>query len=154
MPDRNEASPGGSEVAEGLRAMVADTFALMAKTQGFHWNMRGAGFIGLHKLTEAQYQEMFQAVDDLAERLRALDFLAPTGLSEIDDLASVDDAPLRPDTTQAATILAEDNMTLATRAGELAGMADDAGDAATHDMLVERVAVHQKAAWLLRGHLL
>lgn len=150
MPDRNE--PTSTQVADGLRGMVADSFALMAKTQGFHWNMRGLGFIGLHKLTEAQYQELFQAVDELAERLRALDVLAPTGLSEMDEYASIDDAPLRPDTSQAVAILAEDNTTLASRASELAAMADEAGDAATHDMLVARAAVHQKAAWLLRSH--
>ncbi len=150
MPDRIE--PTGGHVADGLRGMVADSFALMAKTQGFHWNMRGSGFIGLHKLTEAQYLELFQAVDDLAERLRALGALAPTGLSEIDELASIDDGPVRPDTAQAVAILAEDNMTLAVRAAELAGLAAGDGDLATHDMLAVRVMEHQRAAWLLRSH--
>ncbi len=153
MSAKSTAAKSNTKVVEGLRGFVADTFAMMAKTQGCHWNMRGPNIIGLHKLTEAQYGELFKAVDDLAERLRALDALAPTGLSEMNDLASIDDAPAKPSTTEAAELLAEENTLLGARAATLAEMAEEEDDPVTHDMLVHRIEVHQKAAWLLRSHI-
>ena len=152
MATKKTGGTANAKVVDGLRGFVADTFALMAKTQGCHWNMRGPNFIGLHKLTETQYGELFKAVDDLAERLRALDALAPTGLSEMDELASLEDAPLQPETLAAAELLAGENTLLASRATKLAALAEDEEDPVTHDMLVHRVEVHQKAAWLLRSH--
>lgn len=148
-------APGNAQAAEvtqGLRIYVAETYALLVKTQACHWNMTGPGFIGLHKLTEEQYTELFRAVDELAERARALGVEAPHGLSEILELSSIEDAPIALTTAEAVRLLAEDHMALAARATSLAEAADDADDLATHDMLVARVLVHQKAAWLLRSH--
>lgn len=143
----------GAEVTHGLRVYVAETYALLLKTQACHWNMTGPGFIGLHKLTEEQYTELFRAVDELAERARALQVEAPHGLAEILELSSIEDAPIALTTTEAIRLLVEDNASLATKATALADLADEADDLATHDMLVARAAAHQKAAWLLRSHL-
>lgn len=141
-----------SGIATDLKGFVADTYALLAKTQACHWNARGPNFIGLHKLTEAQYGELFAAVDELAERLRALDAPAPRGLAELLELSSIKDAPATLSTEAAAKLLAEENTSLAGRAKDIAEAADEAGDLATHDMLVARIDAHQKAAWLLRSH--
>ncbi|RVT91848.1 DNA starvation/stationary phase protection protein [Rhodovarius crocodyli] len=141
-----------SGVTTELKGFVADTYALLAKTQACHWNAKGPNFIGLHKLTEAQYEELFHAVDELAERLRALDAPAPRGLAEMLELASLKDAPASLSTEAAAKLLAEDNSGLADKAKTIAEAADEAGDLATHDMLVARIDAHQKAAWLLRSH--
>lgn len=141
------------EVTQGLRIFVAETYAMLLKTQACHWNMTGPGFIGLHKLTEEQYRSLFEAVDSLAERARALNVEAPHGLAEILEMSSIEDAPIALTTTEAIRLLVEDNMTMATRATALADTADDADDLVTHDMLVARVEAHQKAAWLLRSHL-
>jgi starvation-inducible DNA-binding protein len=141
-----------SGVTTELKGFVADTYALLAKTQACHWNAKGPNFIGLHKLTEAQYEELFHAVDELAERLRALDAPAPQGLAEMLELTSLKDAPANITTEAAAKLLAQDNSGLADRAKTIAEAADEAGDLATHDMLVARIDAHQKAAWLLRSH--
>lgn len=150
-PASNAAEAG---IGAALNGFLADTYVLLAKTQACHWNATGPNFFGLHKLTEAQYGELFASIDEMAERVRALDVLAPSGLGAILDLATLEETAEGPvSTTEAARILAEDNATMAARASDLAVEADDADDLATHDMLVKRIEVHEKAAWLLRSHL-
>ncbi|WP_207537419.1 Dps family protein [Sabulicella rubraurantiaca] len=139
-------------VTEGLKGFLADTYVLLAKTQACHWNARGKNFYGLHKLTEEQYQELFQAVDDIAERIRALGGDAPVSLADMLGLASLDEAKEVHATDEAVRLLTADNRSLAERAKELALDADEADDLATADMLTERVQVHEKAAWLLSSH--
>lgn len=150
-PASNKAEAG---VGASLNSFLADTYVLLAKTQACHWNATGPNFFGLHKLTEAQYGELFASIDEMAERVRALDVLAPTGLNAMLHLAKLQEAPDGAISTKdAARILAEDNASMAARASDLAEEADDADDLATHDMLVKRIEVHEKAAWLLRSHL-
>jgi starvation-inducible DNA-binding protein len=145
----NDAEGG---IAASLNGFVADTYLLLAKTQACHWNATGPGFIGLHKLTEAQYTELFQAVDTLAERSRALGVKAPKGLAEMLSLGSLEELEVSPDVMGAYRTLARDNSEMASRARNLAHAADEADDLATHDMLVHRIEAHEKAAWLLRSH--
>jgi starvation-inducible DNA-binding protein len=150
-PASNKAEAG---VGASLNGFLADTYVLLAKTQACHWNATGSNFFGLHKLTEAQYGELFANIDELAERVRALDVLAPGGLTAMLDLATLEEAPGGAiSTAEAARMLAEDNASLAARASDLADEAGDADDLATHDMLVKRIEAHEKAAWLLRSHL-
>lgn len=136
---------------EGLSRFVAESFALMAKTRAAHWNAVGPGFVGLHQLTDEQVQELAGAVDKLAERLRALAVPAPAGLAALAAAATLADLPDAIGVRSAAAILMDDHATLAERAHELANDADEAEDLATHDMLVARIAAHQKAAWLLNS---
>ncbi len=151
---KRPASNKAAGVAASLNGFLADTYVLLGKTQACHWNATGPNFIGLHKLTEAQYGELFASIDELAERVRALDVLAPSGIGAMLQLAKLQDANGGAITTaEAARLLAEDNTTMASRAADLAEEADDADDEATHDMLVRRIQVHEKAAWLLRSHL-
>ena len=79
------------EVAEALSRSVADTYTLFASTQGLHWNVQGPLFYSVHKMTEEQYQDMFEAIDDLAERIRTLGFPAPATLSEMAALSAIDE---------------------------------------------------------------
>ena len=147
MPRKNK------DVASNLKGFLADTYVLRAKTQGCHWNARGSNFFGVHTLTEQQYEELFKAVDEIAERVRALGEEAPVSLADMLGLASLDEAKEVHATEQAVRLLAEDNRTMAARAKDLALDADEADDLATHDMLVKRIEVHDKAAWLLASHL-
>ena len=140
-------------MASNLKGFLADTYVLLAKTQGCHWNARGSNFFGVHTLTEQQYEELFKAVDEIAERVRALGEEAPVSLADMLGLASLDEAKEVHATEQAVRLLAEDNRTMAARAKDLALDADEADDLATHDMLVKRIEVHDKAAWLLASHL-
>ena len=140
-------------VAATLNAMLGDTYVLMMKTQACHWCARGSNFIGLHKLTEAQYAELFTAIDDVAERVRAIGGQPPLSLAQMLDHASLKEAGSISDTDAAFLMLANDHETLARAAQEGAEQAEELEDPATHDLLVARSASHDKAAWLLRSHL-
>ncbi|MEI6158540.1 MAG: DNA starvation/stationary phase protection protein [Roseococcus sp.] len=148
-PVSSEVEPG---VGAALNVFIADTYILLAKTQACHWNATGANFYAMHKLTEAQYGELFIALDTLAERARALRQIAPSGLATMLQLATLEEAECAIGTEKVARMLAADNMALAEHARDLADEADDAADAVTHDMLVARIEVHEKAAWIWRSH--
>jgi len=141
------------QVAEALTKAVADSYTLYAKTLGVHWNVQGRDFFGLHKLTDAQYNELHTAADALAERIRALGKLAPTGSETFRALTVIEnEAPHKP-TQQMIAELARDNEAVARRMSEFAELADEAGDLFTHDMLVARIGVHEENAWMLRSSL-
>lgn len=141
------------KVAEALTKAVADSYTLYAKTLGVHWNVQGTNFFGLHKLTDAQYNELHQAADAIAERIRALGKLAPTGNETFRALTVIEnEAPHKP-TSEMIAELAKDNETVARRMSEFAKLADEAGDLFSHDMLVARIGVHEENAWMLRSSL-
>jgi starvation-inducible DNA-binding protein len=140
-------------VAEQLKTFLADTYLLLAKTQSVHWNARGPNFIGIHKLTEEQYNELFAAIDELAERVRALDADAPFSLAEMQRIATLEEATQVHKLDDAIRMLVTDNKAMSERARDLALDADEQDDLVTHDMLVARIEVHDKAAWLLRSNL-
>lgn len=155
MPDRNRPSPTGGNDAPAvsgaaLAGLLADTCVLMGATQALHWNGAGPAFHAVHELTGMQYREMFEALDTLAERMRALRVRAPSGLAQTLQLASLDPDAEAPGLHAGISRLGDDHATLAARARELS---EQAGDAATRKILVARAAAHEKAAWLLRGHL-
>ncbi len=140
-------------VAEALMKAVADSYTLYAKTLGVHWNVQGANFYGLHKLTDAQYNELHSAADAIAERIRALGMLAPTGNEAFRTLTVIDnDAPHKPTHDMIAELVA-DNETVARRMAEFAEIAEEANDPFTNDMLVARIGVHEENAWMLRASL-
>lgn len=141
------------DVASILNVVLADTYVLMMKTQASHWCARGSNFIGLHKLTEDQYGELFKAIDEVAERVRAIGAQPPLSLAQMLDTTSLKEANAIGDTDAAFMMLATDNETLARSAQEAAQQAQDLEDIATHDLLIDRSAAHDKAAWLLRSHL-
>lgn len=139
------------QIAIALMKATADSYTLYAKTLGVHWNVQGPSFYGLHKLTEEQYEELHEASDALAERIRALGKLAPTGNATFRDLTIIDnDAPHKPTTEMIAELVA-DNEAVARRMSEFAELADEAGDMFTNDMLIARIGVHEKNAWMLRA---
>jgi len=142
-----------ANVGNGIHVFLADTFLLMAKTQGCHWNVTGPNFISVHQLLESQYRELFEAVDQIAERARALRLIVPSGLLPLLELATLEEAECSVTTDQAARMLVADHMAMADQARDLAEEAEEAEDPATQDMLVGRIAVHEKAAWLLRSHI-
>ncbi len=141
------------KVADALCKATADSYTLYAKTLGVHWNVQGPGFHGLHVMTEEQYEELHEAADAIAERIRALGKLAPTGNEAFRQLTVIDnDAPHKP-TRDMIAELVEDNEKVARRMSEFARLADEAGDLFTHDMLVARIGQHEQNAWMLRASL-
>jgi starvation-inducible DNA-binding protein len=138
-------------MVQGVEHMLADTYRLIFKTHAVHWNVEGPLFFSVHNLTEEQYNEMFKAADEIAERIRALGHLAPATLSSIVANSVVKDEEAPTSAGAMCEDLAGDHERIARRLHALIKVAGDAGDPVTEDMATERAAFHEKAAWMLRA---
>jgi len=139
-------------VAGALNATLADTYALYMKTHAFHWNVTGPQFHTLHLMFEEQYREMWAALDEIAERVRALGVFAPSSgnaMAALCEINDADDAPPAADDMVAR--LVADHETLIRRARTGLSIAEEAGDAASADLLTVRIQTHEKTAWMLRA---
>jgi starvation-inducible DNA-binding protein len=138
-------------LAASLTGMLADAYVLLVKTQGVHWNVVGPLFVSLHQLTEEQYQDLFGAIDEIAERIRALGYLAPTSIAEMMPHSAIGEETGNPTAEQMVEALIRDHETVARRLREAVEMAEGLRDVATADLLTERLQVHEKAVWMLRA---
>ena len=144
---------GSSEVALALGKLLADTHALYLKTHGFHWNVRGPQFPALHQLFESQYKELWGALDEIAERIRALGALAPQGYTSMANLTGVKDGDPHWSAQEMLRDLLKDHEQAAGTVRAAIEAAERAGDTATVDLLNDRLAAHEKHAWMLRATL-
>lgn len=142
-----------SDVVSKLSIMLADTYALYLKTQNYHWHVTGPNFSALHELFEAQYTELAMAIDDVAERIRVLNAKAPATFTELQELKTLQDGDSDKDACDMVKDLEMDNMTLVEGLNELLDLASEARDEGTVGFVSERIAVHEKAAWMLRSSL-
>ena len=140
-------------VTDALKQVLADTYTLYLKTQNYHWNVTGPSFRSLHMLFEEQYNDMFAANDEIAERIRALGEKAPGGYSAFSKLTKISEG----DNNKNAEAMLEDlyasqqQMIATLKAGiDIAG---DANDNVTEDMLIGRLQVHEKQSWMLAASL-
>jgi starvation-inducible DNA-binding protein len=140
-------------VPAGLGRLLADSYTLYLKTHNFHWNVRGPMFSTLHALFELEYTELALAVDEIAERIRALGADAPGSYAAFAELTSIQEATDVPKATAMVEALAADQRTIAETARSVFYDAEKAGDQATADLCVRRIDTHEKAAWMLRSHL-
>jgi len=140
-----------SKVADGLSHMLADTYTLYLKTHNFHWNVTGPMFQTLHLMFMAQYNEMWLAIDVVAERIRALGYPAPGTYKEFAALTSIKESEGVPKAKEMIRQLVEGQETVARTAREVLKIADKAGDQPTVDLLSARMEVHEKNAWMLRS---
>lgn len=138
-------------VAEGLSRLLADSYTLYLKTHSFHWNVTGPQFTSLHLLFEQEYTELALAVDEIAERIRALGLPSPGSYSQFVKLATVREETGVPAAADMVRQLASDHETVARSAREALRTAQKAGDEASADLLIGRMGVHEKAAWMLRS---
>jgi len=138
-------------LADGVAALVADTYALLVKTHGYHWNVVGPLFYSLHKLTEEQYTDLFNAADELAERVRALGFPAPGSFAQMAQMSVVAEAEGVPSAADMVSDLIRDNEAVVRRMREIAVIADELEDTVTNDLLTERMGIHEKAIWMLKA---
>lgn len=141
------------KVADELTHVLADTYTLYLKTQNYHWNVTGPYFPQLHALFEEQYTELAEAVDVIAERIRALDALAPASFSEFQKLTSLDEGDNLVAWETMVEHLLHDHETIAHHLLIVFSKAEKANDQGTIDMLTERLRAHEKAAWMLRSSL-
>lgn len=139
------------EVSAELSKVLADSFAVYLKTHGYHWNVRGPQFFALHNLLEQQYTEMWQALDEIAERIRALGELAPQGVGAFANLTSIKDGDPEKDAAAMVEELKSNHETLIATARAALKAAQDDGDDVSVDLLTQRLAAHEKHAWMLRA---
>jgi len=125
----------------------------MALTHLAHWNVEGPGFFALHTAFQTQYEELFTAIDEIAERVRALDSYAIGGLGALCQAAAMPEfvSPLPQEDYVRALIAANEKLIQdAARARDLAG---ELNDAETQDLMIGRITLHQKTAWMLKSYL-
>ncbi|MGD9834019.1 MAG: Dps family protein [Piscinibacter sp.] len=139
-------------IAGGLSRLLADTYTLYLTTHNFHWNVTGPMFNTLHAMFMAQYTELWNAVDPIAERIRSLGSPAPGSYAQFGALASIKDAPAKPPKAmEMVKILVDGHEAVARTARSIFPLADAAGDEPTADLLTQRLTVHEQTAWMLRS---
>lgn len=142
-----------SRVIEGLNVVLADSYALMALTHLAHWNVEGEHFFGLHKAFQEQYENLFEAIDDIAEQIRTLDAYASGGLSTLAKIAGLEEfkSPLPQKDYVASLIVAHEKVVEdATRVRDIAG---EVNDLQSQDLMIERLQWHSKTLWMLKSFL-
>ena len=139
-------------IAKGLSHLLADTYTLYLTTHNFHWNVTGPMFNSLHVMFMEQYTELWNAVDPIAERIRALGHVAPGSYADYAKLSSLPDAPsVPPKAMEMVRLLAQGHEAVARTARSLFPVVERASDEPTADVLVQRLAVHEQTAWMLRS---
>jgi len=138
-------------VAKQLSRLLADTYSLYLKTHSFHWNVTGPQFNSLHAMFEVQYNELWLAADEVAERIRTLDVFAPGSYSQFSKLGSIKEETGVPAWEAMVAQLVEGHETCATTARDALKAANAAGDDGTADMVTGRLMAHEKTAWMLRS---
>ncbi|MBD1804909.1 DNA starvation/stationary phase protection protein [Microcoleus sp. FACHB-SPT15] len=139
------------EIADGLSRVLADTYSLYLKTHYFHWNVTGPQFNSLHLMFEQQYTELAIAVDDIAERIRALGVFAPGSYSAFAELSSIPETSEVPSAEEMVRLLVEGNEAVARTARSVFPATERGKDESTADLLTGRLRVHEKTAWMLRS---
>ncbi|MGL6223917.1 MAG: Dps family protein [Steroidobacteraceae bacterium] len=139
-------------IAAGLSRLLADTYTLYLTTHNFHWNVTGPMFNSLHDMFMTQYTELWNAVDPIAERIRAVGHVAPGSYAEFGKLSSLPDAPASPPKAlKMVRILVAGHEAVARTARSLLPVVAAASDEPTTDILVQRLTVHEQTAWMLRS---
>ncbi|MBK6333555.1 MAG: DNA starvation/stationary phase protection protein [Thermomonas sp.] len=142
------------KVADGLSHFLADAYTLYLKTHNFHWNVTGPMFNALHTMFEGQYTEQWTALDETAERIRALGFKAPGSYAEFVRLSSIPEEPGLGDSAdwrEMVRQLVVGNEAVCRTARKALDIADKAGDDPTVDLMTQRLNIHEKNAWMLRS---
>jgi starvation-inducible DNA-binding protein len=140
-------------LSDSLNQVLADSYALMALTHLAHWNVEGQGFFALHTAFQTQYEELFTAIDEIAERVRALDNYAIGGLGTLATKAGMPEfaAPLKQE--DYVMKLIEANEKLVADAAKARDLAGGANDSETQDLMIGRITLHQKTIWMLKSFL-
>ncbi|WP_308447552.1 Dps family protein [Chitinimonas viridis] len=139
------------KIAAGLSGLLADSYTLYLMTHNFHWNVTGPQFNSLHNMFMAQYTEQWNALDIIAERIRALGFPAPGTYREFVKLASIKEVEGVPKATDMIRHLVSAQEAAARTARNLFAIVNEANDQPTADVLTQRLDVHEKTAWMLRS---
>ena len=139
------------KIVRGLSALLADSYTLYLMTHNFHWNVTGPQFNSLHLMFMGQYTEQWNALDIVAERIRALGYPAPGTYKEFVKLASIKEVEGAPKSDDMIRHLVAAQEATARTARKLFPVVEAAGDQPTADLLTQRLEIHEKTAWMLRS---
>lgn len=138
-------------IADGLCHLLADSYTLYLKTHNFHWNVTGPMFSTLHTMFMDQYTEIWNALDEIAERIRALGFYAPGTYKEFSKLTSIQETEGVPNAQEMIKELVKGQEAVSKTARTIFPLVDKAADEPTADLLTQRMQIHEKNAWMLRS---
>ncbi len=139
------------QVCKGLSRLLADSYLLYLKTQNYHWNVTGKMFQSLHTLFEEQYKNLAEAIDQIAERIRALGEFAPGSFAAFSKVTSLKEENGIPTAEEMVHNLVVGHETVVSSAREIINLCGEAEDDVTADLMVERMQIHEKYAWMLRS---
>ncbi|WP_022694874.1 Dps family protein [Ponticaulis koreensis] len=142
-----------ARLTAALKSVMGDTYALYVKTHGYHWNVTGPRFKALHDMFMEQYTELWTALDEIAERIRAIGEFAPGSTEQILANATIMPDNSQPDAEDMVQNLANGHDMLSTTLKKALDVADEIGDDVTVDLFTQRMTVSQKTAWMLRSSL-
>lgn len=140
-----------NELIEELKTALATSFAFYLKAQYFHWNVTGKDFVQLHDFFGKLYEEVLDSIDTMAEHIRALDAYAPGGLKRMVDLSLISDTDIIPSDQEMVNILLQDNRTIIKQLNKVFQFADSENEQGLADFISQRLASHQKHAWMMRS---
>ena len=140
-----------SEIAQGLKHLLADSYTLYLQTHNFHWNVTGPQFRDLHLLFEEHYNELAVAVDDIAERIRTLGYPAPGTYQEFSKLSSINEIEGVPSAVDMITILTASHEQVVRTCREVLRLAQAGDDESSAALISDRMRIHEKTAWMLRS---
>ena len=141
------------DVVDALSRLLATSYTLYLKTHNYHWNVTGPMFTTLHTMFETQYTELALAVDEIAERIRALDAYAPGSYAEFIRLSAVTEEVGHPVALDMVRALVADQRAVEAAARTVIRAAEAAGDQGSADLATRRLQIHEKNGWMLRSHL-
>ncbi len=141
------------KIVKGISMVLAESYVIYLKTHNFHWNVTGPMFQPLHSVFEEQYTELAGAVDEIAERIRALGLPAPGSFAEFQKLSSIKEASGTPKAMEMVKELLDGHKTISQTACSVVTIAQQFGDEATADLMIQRIQEHDKTAWMLRSFL-
>lgn len=153
---KNTKSPrakNNAELSDSLNQVLADSYALMALTHLAHWNVEGPGFFALHTAFQTQYEELFAAIDEIAERVRALGAYASGGLGKLAQTAQMKEFASPLSQEDYVRLLLTANAKLVTDAERARDLAGEANDPESQDLMIGRITLHQKTIWMLKSFL-
>ena len=139
------------QIAEGLARLLADSYTLYLKTHNFHWNVTGPMFSTLHALFETHYTELATAVDEIAERIRALGVAAPGSYKQFSELSSIEEETGAPSAEEMIAQLVQGQEAVVRTARSIFPVVEAAHDEPSADLLTQRMQIHEKNAWMLRS---
>lgn len=140
-------------LTQNLKNLLSETYILMLKSQNYHWNVTGGNFHALHVMFQEHYENMFQAVDELAERIRAVGAVSPGTFKQFQSLSQIDSEAVQTKDREMIISLIEDHKRLVETAKKVVEEAQKDQDDATMDMAIERIQTHEKYIWMLQSSL-